>query len=47
MKKLNDRIGYIIGTVLVLLIGLGVVAALSIGILKIWLYFFQVIRLVF
>jgi len=51
MKKINDNIGYTIGTVLttvvLFIISLGIVAAIGIGVLKIWLYFFGLIQVVF
>lgn len=51
MKKTNDNIGYAIGTVLttvvLLLISLGIVAAVGIGTLKLWMYLIDVIQVVF
>jgi len=51
MKKINDSIGYTIGTVLttvvLFLISLGIVAAVGIGVIRMWMYFFGLIQVVF
>ncbi|MGB3160940.1 MAG: hypothetical protein WBA84_06795 [Carnobacterium sp.] len=51
MKKINSDIGYTIGTVLttvvLFLISLGIVAAVGIGVLKLWMYLIDVIQAVF
>lgn len=51
MKKINDDIGYTIGTVLttvvLFLISLGIVAAVGIGVIRMWMYFFGLIQVVF